>query len=79
MEISMNYPGEINNLPDSIEELRIGVQRVKEENRYLLENTPDPRFVKFNKKIEKFPSNLKKLYIFVICKHSYHIQILESR
>ena len=48
------YYSEINNLPNSIEELRIGVQRVKEENRYLLENTPEPRFVKFNKKIEKF-------------------------
>ena len=68
MEISMNYPGEINNLPDSIEELRIGVQRVKKENRYVLENTPNHGFVKFYKRIERFPSNLKKLYIF----ENYH-------
>ena len=69
-EIPIRYTNEINNLPNSIEELRIGVKSYA-PNKYSWE---DPIYAfgfdynfeveMFNIRISKFPSNLKKLYIY---------------
>ena len=65
IEIPISYPGSINNLPDSIEEIRIGVKYKYYVKRRLIckertNITPPFSYVK----ITRFPSNLKRLYIF---------------
>jgi len=62
IEIPLKYQFEIDNLPDSLEEVRIGVK--KYNIFYRLECDITNKENNFDKKIRKFPANLKKLYIF---------------
>ncbi len=68
LEIPIIYNHEIDCLPDSIEDLRIGVKVASnDENMYIKETISfcnEGDGILFNKRIKKFPANLKKLIIF---------------
>ena len=74
IEIPLLYNHDIDSLPDSIEEIRIGVKTMLNDETIYYPEYYDSESIVFNKKINKIPEKLKKLFIFGDYEHLKEIQ-----